>query len=142
MKNQYVEPAPIPPATDVQKVELASLAEACQTAAEARFKLQENVRRRLPDLCPPERAPKLTNKLKNWWEFPDFVAFQKEIKKTFKVDIPLKERNDWDDWLTKDKAEIQRLTAEIETNEAEINHLVYELFNLTDEEIKLLEANT
>lgn len=146
MKNQYVEPLPIPFATDEQKSELATLAEACQTAAEARFKLQQDVRRRIPDLCPEDRRnengeAKLTNKLKNWWELLDFDAFQKEIKKTFKSEIPLRDRSDWEDWLATDRAKINALTAEIETNEAKINALVYELFELTDEEIELLEAN-
>ena len=132
---------PIPQATDSQKQTLAALAEACQTAAETRFKLQQDVRRRIPDLCPPERDAKLNNKLKDWWALPDFDAFQKEIKKVFKSEIPLKDRNDWEDWLTADRTKINTLTAEIEANEAKINVLVYELFKLTPEEIKLLEAN-
>lgn len=146
LRVQYMETIPIPPATDEQKQVLASLAEACQTAAEARFKLQQAVRRRIPDLCPEDRRDengeaKLTNKLKNWWELPDFDAFQKEIKKTFKSEIPLRDRSDWEDWLATDRAKINALTAEIETKEAKINALVYELFELTDEEIELLEAN-
>ena len=141
LRVQYTETIPIPPANDVQKAELSALAEACQTAAEARFKLQQDVRRRIPDLCPPERDPKLNNKLKDWWTLPDFASFQKEIKKLYKTEIPLRDRSDWEDWLNADKAKINQLTAEIEANEAKINVLVYELFELTPEEIELLEAN-
>lgn len=139
--SQYIDITPIPPVTETQKSALSTLAEACQTAAEARFKLQQDLRRRIPDLCLPERDSKLNNKLKNWWELPDFASFQKEIKKLYKVEIPLSERNEWEDWIARDKSEISRLTAEIDANEAKINALVYELFDLTPEEVELLEAN-
>ena len=141
LRVQYTETIAIPPATNKQKTELATLAEASQASAENRFKLQQDVRRRIPDLCPPERDPKLNNKLKDWWTLPDFASFQKEIKKLYKTEIPLRDRSDWEDWLNADKAKINQLTAEIEANEDKINALVYELFELTDEEIKLLEAN-
>ena len=63
------------------------------------------------------------------------------MKKALKADIPLAERSDWEDWIARDKAEIARLTAEIKANEARINAIVYELFDLTPEEIALLEAS-
>jgi len=75
------------------------------------------------------------------WEFADFAAFQKEVRKCFKADIPLTERNDWEDWMIRDKAEINRLSAIINQSETEINKQVYQLFNLTPEEITLLEAS-
>lgn len=141
MRSYYIDALPIPPATDEQKQQLATLAEKCQSAAEKRYQLQQGVRRRIPDLGAASGEVKLNNKLKNWWEFKDFAAFRAEIKKTFKTDIPLAERSDWEDWLTRDKAEIACLTAEIKQHEDQINKLVYTLFDLTDEEIKLLEAN-
>lgn len=141
LRVQYVETVSIPSATPAQKAELAALAEACQTAAEKRYRLQLALTRRIPDLAPEGTEPKLTTKLKEWWELPDFAAFRAEVKKTLKADIPLAERSDWEDWIARDKAEIARLTAEIKANEDRINAIVYELFDLTAEEIKLLEAN-
>ena len=141
MHSQFVERAPIPAATDKQKAALAIFAKACQTHAEARYALQEGLRRRIPDLCPSERDTKLNTKLKEWWLLPDFASFRAEVKKCFKAEIPLSERTDWEDWITRDKAEIHRLSGEIAKLEAEINKQVYALFNLTDDEITLLEAN-
>ena len=132
---------PIPSATTIQKATLTSLADTAQTRTKARDALQGALRRRIPDLCPPERDPKLTIKLKEWWLLPDFAAFRAEVKKCFKADIPLSERNDWEEWITRDRTEIARLTAEIAKCEAEINKQVYALFDLADDEIKLLEAN-
>lgn len=136
----HVENMPVPNWGTESKTKLDSLADLAQAHAEARHGLQDALRRRIPDLCPPERDPKLTTKLKNWWLLLDFAAFRAEVKKCFKTDIPLSERNDWEAWITRDRAEVARLTAEIAKCEAQINAQVYALFNLTDEEITLLES--
>ena len=116
------------------------LAEAAQNAAEERYSLQQELTRRIPDLA-QGKPVKLTERLKAWWDLPDFAAFQAEVKKTLKVDIPLKERNEWESWIGDNRARIHALTAEIARIEGVINALVYELFNLTADEIALLEAN-
>ena len=91
-------------------------------------------------VAPYGHDAKLNNKLKAWWEFENFAAFRAEVKKAFKADIPLAERSDWEDWMMREKSEIARLTSEIQSLEGQINALVYELFELTDEEISLLES--
>ncbi|KZD12389.1 hypothetical protein AUP43_16535 [Oceanibaculum pacificum] len=141
LRVQYVEQLPIPGADDAKKKELAALAEACQAAAEERCRLEQGLSRRIPDLAPVGTQPKLTTKLQEWWALPNFAAFREEVKKSLKADIPLAERSDWEDWIARDKVKISGLTAEIETNEGRINSIVYELFELTQEEIDLLEAN-
>ena len=62
------------------------------------------------------------------------------MKKAFKADIPLSDRSAWEDWITRDRAEIARLSAEIQQAETEIDRIVYSLFDLTADEIDLLEA--
>jgi type II restriction/modification system DNA methylase subunit YeeA len=62
------------------------------------------------------------------------------VKKVFKADIPLAERSAWEDWSTRDRAEIARLSAEIAKAEAQIDSIVYSLFDLTTDEIALLES--
>ena len=114
---------------------------ASQQAAEERYARQQALRRRIGDLAPAGSKAKLSSKLKNWWELHDFAAFRAEVKKTFKADVPLAERSDWEDWLAREKTEIARLSAEITRNEDEINKIVYRLFDLTADEIALLEAN-
>jgi hypothetical protein len=141
LKSQYIDRIPIPSATEAQKSELAALAQACQSAAEQRYALQQGLTRRVPDLAPAGTKPKLSNKLKEWWALPDFAAFRAEVKKCLKAEIPLAERSQWEDWMDRDRAEIARLTAEIKANEDRINTIVYQLFDLTPDEIALLEAN-
>ncbi|MBL4756788.1 MAG: Eco57I restriction-modification methylase domain-containing protein, partial [Rhizobiales bacterium] len=141
LRIQYVETIPIPSASDTDKAELARLAEACQSAAEARYEKQQAFRHRIPDLCPLGRDPKLNTKLKNWWKLDDFAAFRATAINLFRADIPLAERTEWENWFTRKKAEIASLSAEISRFEADINKIVYRLFELTPEEISLLEAN-
>lgn len=136
-----LETLPIPQATETQRDDIGSMAVNAQTAAEKRYKLQQSITRRIPDLAADPASAKLTAKLKEWWNLPDFAAFQKEVEKAMKGRIPLKERNEWQSWTTTTRAEIHALTAEIARLEAEINAKVYDLFNLTPDEIALLEAN-
>ena len=141
MHSQFVEQAIIPPVGEELKQALAKYTLANQSLANDRLNLQSALTRRIPDLCPPEREPKLSKKLQAWWELPDFASFRAEIKKVFKADIPLADRTDWEDWITRDRAEIARLSAEITQAETEIDRIVYDLFDLTDDEIALLEEN-
>ena len=141
IRKQYVEQLPIPPVNAEQTAELATLAKAAQSSAQKRYDLQQAITRRIPDLAPGPANAKLTAKLKEWWNLPDFIAFQKEVEKALKAKIPLQERNEWENWITTSRAEIHALTGEIDRLEAEINSKVYALFDLTADEIALLEAN-
>lgn len=137
---QHIEPLPMPSIAGAAKSELGRLAEQASQAAQRRLTLQTALARRIPDLCPPERVAKLTTRLQEWWTLPDFAAFRAEVKKVFKADIPLAERTAWEDWISRDRAEIARLSTEIAKNEAQINSIVYGLFDLTADEISLLES--
>lgn len=139
-QTQFVEQLPLLN-TVVENLSLDRAAQLCHNLAEQRQKRQQAVVRRIPDLCPPDREPKLNNKLKEWWTMPDFASFRAEVKKTFKTDIPLSERSDWEDWIAQDRVEIARLTAEIAQTETKIDGIIYDLFDLTSEEIALLEAS-
>lgn len=136
----YLEQVPIPAWNDSARADLAAASEQASKAALERLTLQTSLTRRLPDLCPPGRDPKLTTRLQAWWTLPDFAAFRAEVKKVFKADIPLAERSTWEDWITRDRAEIARLSAEIAKAEAQIDTIVYGLFDLTPDEIALLES--
>jgi hypothetical protein len=92
LRSQYVDTIPIPDAEESERAALARLSGRCLAAARERFERQDAVRRRIPDLCPLHRSPKLTTKLREWWRFPNFGAFRAEIRKVFGVDVPLAER--------------------------------------------------
>lgn len=141
LQSIYVETLPIPFSNYTQKADLGRLADCLQKATEKRHDLQQAITRRIPDLAADPANAKLTGKLKEWWTLPDFAAFKKEVEKALKVRIPLQERNEWENWITASRTQIHSLSAEITQAEAEINAKVYALFDLTPDEIALLEAS-
>jgi len=136
--SQYVETLPIPAANETQRAEIAQLAEACQRAAEARRDCQTAFRHRISDLA-ALGVVKLNTKLNNWWLL-DFAAFRAEVKKQFKQDIPLAERNDWEAYFNLQRDLVQNATQQITQHETALNRLVYALFSLSEAEIMLIES--
>lgn len=137
VRVQYIETLPIPnkPENEV----ISKISEECQSTVEARYKCETSFARRLEDLVPEKGIFKLNNKLNSWWEL-DFVGLQAEIKKAFKGSISLTERNDWQDYFESEQTKRQDLQAKVTLLEDELNKEVYKLFNLTPDEIALIEA--
>ncbi len=141
LRNIYVETLPIPEATAEEKERIGKMAEECQGVAEQRYQLEQRMCRRiLSDLRPEGSEAKLSQKLQAWWEL-DFKVFHAEIKKCLKSEIPLKERDEWQELLQARQAEIKALSSKLATQEAALNEAVYALFKLTNAEIALLEKN-
>lgn len=138
VRAQYIETLPVP---DKPKDEIISaIANDCQTTVEARYKCETNFTRRLEDLVPEGGEFKLNKKLTSWWEL-SFSELQTEIKKAFKGSIPLTERNDWQDYFEAEQAKRQKLQLQVTLLEDQLNQEVYKLFNLTADEIALIETD-
>ncbi|MDD3060571.1 MAG: N-6 DNA methylase [Sulfurimonas sp.] len=87
---------------------------------------------------------KLTKKLQNFEEL-EFDEFVKEYTKAKKIKFTdkLEERNFKNDWkalFENDKAHTCKLKEEISTTDKEIDKMVYELYDLTEDEIKIVEG--
>lgn len=139
MKQQYIAPTALPDASSEDRSKIAGLSKACSIAAQNRRVIQAAIRHRILDLAPPERN-KLSRKLEEWWTL-DFAAFRDEVKRVFRAEIPVKERGEWESYLEKNAAQVRKLDAEIEQAEREIDAIVYRLFDLTPDEIALLETS-
>ena len=95
---------------------------------------------------------KLSKKLQNWYEL-EFGYFIKELNKAIKSNnkelvknelpiIPILTKLDEMDWMdvfTVKKAEAQALQTQINQTDTEIDAMVYELYNLTEAEIAIVE---
>ena len=104
--------------------------------------LYERTRRRiLSDFNPNDSGKKLNQKLTAWWKL-DFPTFRDEVKKVFKEDTPLAERDNWEDWSAGQHAKHERLTAKIVRLETDLTAHVYELFDVAPKEIQIIEENT
>lgn len=82
---------------------------------------------------------KITNKLDIFYDF-DFKIFVSELKKQ-KVKLSLVQQDEWEEYFNSYKSEINQLQSEIERTDREIDQMVYELYGLTEEEIKIVEEN-
>jgi hypothetical protein len=80
---------------------------------------------------------KVTNKLDSFYDF-DFKTFLSELKKQ-KVNLSLAQQDKWDEYFNSYKTEINQIQSEIEKTDKEINQMVYRLYGLTEEEIKIVE---
>jgi hypothetical protein len=146
LRAQNIETLPIPAATPEQQAELGMLAEAAAQTAQQRLSAQRDFARRINDLL-PSPPPKgalttLGDKLGHWWLLPDFKAFQAEVSKRFKADIPLRERNDWQALFEQERSRIGQLGANIAAVERSMDAIVYALFDLSAAEVALIERSS
>ena len=140
LRAQYVETIPIPDGL-VANADLVRLGRVCQTAASERHSLSRSVGHEiLRDLAPGGLTSKLPGVLQNW-PLLDFAAFRATVKKHFKQDIPQAECNDWEAKLIAGAKRVAELTAEIRAAEREIDQIVHHLFDLTPDEVALIEAS-
>ncbi|MAM22440.1 MULTISPECIES: Eco57I restriction-modification methylase domain-containing protein [Flavobacteriaceae] len=98
------------------------------------------------------RIEKFSRKLENWQDL-DFGEFIKELNKAIKANNKLREKEgqapvavltktdefEWLDLFEQNKKKAQDLQLQINTLEQQIDTMVYELYGLSDEEIRIVE---
>ncbi|MCL5991676.1 MAG: restriction endonuclease subunit M, partial [Bacteroidetes bacterium] len=80
---------------------------------------------------------KLSSKLQSWYEL-DYKGFLEELTKA-KLRIPLIEQFDWQSLFNSKKSKALELKSVIDRTDKEIDRMVYELYGLTEEEIRIVE---
>lgn len=86
----------------------------------------------------------LSRKLQSWHTltFPDFIKeLNKAIKTAGGAPLTKKDEMEWMELFEAKKKEALELKAEIDRTDREIDQLVYELYGLTEEEIKIVEGS-
>jgi type I restriction-modification system DNA methylase subunit len=80
----------------------------------------------------------LPGKLQNWYllSYKEFIG---ELGKK-KVKLSLTEEAEWEDYFLQEVKKVLHIKAAIETTDKEIDQMVYQLYGLTDEEIKIVEG--
>jgi len=136
VKPQYFAQIPIPEISEVKKQELQNITNQIISSTSEQHKIQSQFLKLLEskfvDL-------KLTKKLQNWYvlEFKDFL---KELQKA-KIKLSLSEEAEWMQYFNEQKEKAQASKTEIEKTDREIDRMVYELYGLTNEEIKIVEES-
>ena len=82
---------------------------------------------------------KISKKLSSYYDL-DFKDFLSELKKE-KITLSLSDQSEWKDFFESTKNNILQYQAEIKETENKIDQLVYELYGLSAEEIKIVEES-
>ncbi len=80
---------------------------------------------------------KFTRRLEKWHEL-EWHEFSKELEKS-KIKLSLPKQKEWKNFFKEEKSKITPLDSEIQQLEKEIDTLVYQLYDLTEQEIKIVE---
>ena len=80
---------------------------------------------------------KLSTKLQEWYLL-DFSDFIKELKR-LKVKLSLSQESEWEEYFLEEKSKAIAVDSEIKNTDKEIDSMVYKLYDLTDEEIIIIE---
>lgn len=83
---------------------------------------------------------KINKKLETFYDY-DFKTFVAEFKKQ-KIKLTLNQQVEWEEFFYSYKNEINQLQTKINTIDKEIDQMVYELYGLTEDEIKIVEEAT
>jgi hypothetical protein len=140
LSAQFMRLLPIPDTPEGERVIITDQARQISNHAQTRYTLQYQARQRIfADLGTP--GTMLNEKLTRWWGL-GFAAFRAQVRKALRHEIPEREWPEWDSWLAGQRAEHERLTAEIVRLETELNDRVYSLFDLTPSEVRIIEEST
>ena len=125
---------PIAPANKEQQIEIDKLVEVITNCNIDLIK-QTN---RFIKLLQSSFSNLIVNKKIETWYDMKFGEFRKELEKQ-KVAIPIKELMDYQDLFDTNAAQIKEIQIKINSTEKAIDKLVYALYDLTNEEIQIIE---
>lgn len=132
----YFEHFPVPKANVEETLTLASLAikrsELTANLQLVSSKFKRTIQREF-------NIEKLSAKLENWFETA-FNDFLKEIVRN-KIKLKLEQKSEWEEYFTKQQKETQSIIYKIEKTDKEIDQMVYELYGLSEGEIKIIEES-
>jgi adenine-specific DNA-methyltransferase len=140
---QAIEPIKIPQIQNETKFN--DYADKMQTLYEKKYKCNHSFINHLQRLFLIE---KFSNKLSEWFNL-DFDLFFKELEKHRKISangnniefkkLSLSEQSEWLQYFEEQKQKVSEIQTQIDQTDCEIDQMVYELYGLTAEEIKIVE---
>src|ERR1019366_3093477 len=140
--SQYMEHVPIPDAPEDERQAIANLARTCGSLGQERYQAQLSFQRRLLQAFAVGGAGQLNQKAGAWWEL-SLNQLGDALKQSFKLPAnPMRNPRAADEgepYLKEKRDTNARLTRALADAETELNDRVYRLFNLTADEIKLLQ---
>lgn len=136
VKPQYFEQIPLPEISEHRKSTLQSFTENIVNSTSQTQRLSNKF---ITLLLSKFEDIRITKKLEKWHEI-GFSDFKNELRKQ-KISLSLSDESDWIDFFEEQKQCISEVLNSIMTLEKEIDHMVYELYGLTEEEIRIVEES-
>ncbi len=133
--NIYVKEFPIPEAQETIQTNFSQKADLMLSLNE---QLQTLTSRFTRTLQRKFEIDKLSKKLENWYELT-YAEFIKELTKK-KIKMSLGDEAEWEEYFLAEQTKAQQLLAEIERTDSEIDQMVYKLYELTADEIAIIES--
>jgi tRNA1(Val) A37 N6-methylase TrmN6 len=134
VKPQYFEQIPIPVVSEEHKNQLKQLTSDIISKTTEKQKAQSKFNKLLLNNYP---SIKQTKKIHKWYDL-DFNEFKKELAKQ-KIKFSLSEESEWIEYFEEQTKIHKSILSEIEKTEKVIDQMIYELYGLTEEEIKIVE---
>ena len=134
IKIIYLNELPIPKTKQIKQKEVGILV---ITMLQKNKELQDKSNHFLDLLKAEYEISELSNKLLYWYEL-DWKQFTNELKKQ-KIILSGSQKDDWFERFNRVSTEIKELQKTIDETDKQIDSLIYKLYNLTDEEIKIVE---
>ncbi|MDD2565212.1 MAG: TaqI-like C-terminal specificity domain-containing protein [Candidatus Gracilibacteria bacterium] len=124
------------PIKNIPLSEQTSFVEKADFMLDKNKELQEKVNKFLNRLKSSFGIEKFSNKLEGFYNL-SFTDFVKELAKN-KVNLSLKDQDEWDDYLDSFKKEVLELKSRIDSCDKEIDEMVFDLYGLNKEERKVV----
>ena len=135
VKIIYIYPLPIKVVDETIQQPFITLAD---TMLSLNKQLQEKRSRFLRRLSENFEGVKITTALQTFDQM-EFKAFVAELKKQ-KINLSLTQQDEWEDYFNQYRNDCQQLSEQIAQTDHEIDLRVYQLYGLTEEEIKIVEG--
>jgi type I restriction-modification system DNA methylase subunit len=139
-KTKFLEPFPLPKLKDVN--EQTPFIEKVDIMLKKTKLFQEEVTKIIDNLILSYNGIVLTKKLQKWYDlgYVDFIKeLNKAIKKSGGEKLTKDDEIEWSSTFKKYKESSQSIKSDINRTNKEIDQMVYELYDLTEEEIQIVE---
>jgi hypothetical protein len=134
----YIEKLPIPKLSTTEQQPFIDAADTMltlnQNLQEITSKFTRSLQRKFESLA------KLPKALQTWYNL-DYKEFTGQLAKK-KIKLSLSQEAEWEEYFLAEQAKALALKNQIDTTDKKIDHMVYELYGLTADEIKIVEDST
>jgi len=131
-KEIYLNPIPLP---NISNSEV--LAKKVNEITNLNKEFHKKINRFIARISSNLNLEKITKRLERFYEL-SYGEFLKELFKQ-KINLNLRQQDEWEDYFNKYKEEIIRLQKQINDIDKDINQMVYKLYRLSKEEIEIVE---